>query len=49
LNGALYGTTASASNGKSYGTVFEVSTSGAERLLHRFEVVVGTANSPMEP
>ena len=36
MNGKLYGTTSGGGGFKGYGTVFEISTTGAERVLYRF-------------
>jgi uncharacterized repeat protein (TIGR03803 family) len=37
VNGMLYGTTVSGGQSGSYGTVFEISTSGKERVVHSFD------------
>ncbi|MFY9720142.1 MAG: choice-of-anchor tandem repeat GloVer-containing protein [Candidatus Cybelea sp.] len=36
VNGELYGTTSSGGDGQYYGTVFRISTSGREKVLHSF-------------
>ena len=48
LKGTLYGTTAFGgnSNGRSCGTVFEVSTSGRERVIYRFDCTNGDGKLP---
>ena len=42
VNGKLYGTTSSGGGLRGYGTVFEMSTSGTEKVIHRFD---GTGGS----
>jgi uncharacterized repeat protein (TIGR03803 family) len=47
MNGALYGTTVSGGNSSGWGTLFEISTSGKERVLHRFTPRGGAGYYPV--
>jgi len=47
VNGMLYGTTPYGGNSGSWGTVFEISTSGKERVLHEFKPLGGGGYYPV--